>query len=560
MYRLLLQRAISGSGVISNRGHKLPAQAAKIWLIRWLRHNFSSLIVFLCLLLALVGCSEPPQSRVVFITATPDAGHLTPHPSAEARDTDSGNPTTALPTPSTDLPLGTAVATSSERAVHIVSTGETLFSIAQRYNTTIDRLVEMNQLINPDVITVGQSLEVPSGGQLVTPSLILLSDTRFVRGPGAEFNVSTFVGAQPGLLSRTLQPVTHRRADGRSELRFLSGAEIVELVSLETSVDARLLLSVLEYRAAWLSNPMPQNIEWPLVSEEASLGIDRQGLYKQLSWAANELNRGYYGWKYGNWKAMEFVDGPRIQFDRTLNAGTVALHHMLHLNRAPGDWLHDVSPDGWADVYYRLFGGTLGVSEPILLEAPPEMTLPYAFGETWLLTGGHHGGWGTGSAWAALDFAPPDERPTDTLCYTSRFAARAVADGIIARSGHGVVVLDLDGDGNERTGWTVLYLHLDAASAVEAGMVVVAGDMIGYPACEGGFSTATHLHIARRYNGEWVPADCQTCSDDRYDFIMSGWQTIGFAGQEYQGQLRRGSETRTAEQAANDPINQVKHD
>src|SRR5690606_5916218 len=116
-------------------------------------------------------------------------------------------------------------------------------------------------------------------------------DTGFVRGPGTEFDVSAFVSGQPGLLARTLQPVTHRRADGRSELRFLTGSEIIELVALETSIDARLLLSILEYRAGWLTNPMPQEIAWPLISEEASLGIDREGLYKQLSWAANELNR-----------------------------------------------------------------------------------------------------------------------------------------------------------------------------------------------------------------------------------------------------------------------------
>ena len=509
------------------------------------------------MILALLGCSEAPQPEVVFITATPGTG-ATRADLPIGSTPDSG--TTALPTPTTALPLGSVVAVAGETAVHVVATGETLFSIAQQYNTTIDRLVELNQLANPDIITVGQSLEVPSGSQLVTPNLILLSDTRFVRGPGSEFDVAAFVSTQSGLLSRTLQPVTHRRADGRSEIRFLSGAEIVELVSLETSIDARLLLSVLEYRAGWLSNPMPQTIEWPLISEEASVGIDREGLYKQLSWAANELNRGYYGWKYGNWSAMEFADGPRIQFDRTLNAATVGLHYMLHLNRAPGDWLRDVSPDGWASVHSRLFGGTVGFSEPVLLPTPPEMALPYALGETWLLTGGHHGGWGSGSAWAALDFAPPDERPTDTLCYTSQFAARAVADGIIARSSDGVVILDTDGDGHERTGWTILYLHLNASSAIKSGGRVSVGDLLGYPACEGGFSTATHLHIARRYNGEWVPADCQTCSDDRYDFTMSGWLSIGFAGQEYQGLLQRGAETRTAEQAANNPINQVTHE
>lgn len=515
------------------------------------RYGFLTRLLCCCLWVALAACSPQPPSRVVFITATPHDGSASPESGLSA--------TQVIPATAT-LPLSTLVAASGETVAHVVSTGETLFSIAQRYNTTVDRLVEMNALSNPDVITVGQSLSVPSGGQLVTPNLILLSDLRLVRGPGTEFDVSAFVASHPGLLSRTLQPVAHRRADGRSELRFLSGAEIVERVSLETSVDARLLLSILEYRAGWLTNPAPQEITWPLISEEASLGIDRAGLYKQLSWAANELNRTYYGWKYDGWSAMEFAEGPRIQFDRTLNAATVALHYLLHLDRMPGDWLRDISADGWAAVYTALFGGTIGTTEPVLLVPPPQMALPYARGETWLFTGGHHGGWGSGSAWAALDFAPPDERPTDALCYTSRFAARAVAEGVIARSGEGVVILDLDGDGNERTGWTILYLHLDANSAVKSGTRVATGDLIGYPACEGGFSTATHLHIARRYNGEWVPADCRACASDQFDFVMGGWRTVGFVGQEYQGQLQRGMETRSAEQAANDPINQVTHE
>lgn len=510
-----------------------------------------------CLLLSLLaGCTGQPESRIVYVTATP----------ASFRSTEVAPPTAGavddlITPPTATLPLQTLVASSGDTQTHTVAAGETLFAIAQRYNTTIDRIVELNALINPDIITVGQVLTVPAGGQLVTPNLILLPDQRFVRGPGSEFDVAAFVRQQPGLLSRALEPVTHRRANGDSEIRFLTGAEVIELVSRETSIDARVLLAMLEYRAGWLSNAAPANVEWPLISQDASLGIDRKGLYKQVSWAANELNRGYYGWKYGAWSAMEFVDGPRLTFDRSLNAGTVALYHMLHLDRAPGDWLRDISAEGWAAVYGRYFGDQLGVAAPVVLAPPPEMALPYARGETWLFTGGHHGGWGSGSAWAALDFAPPDERPSVTACYTSRFPARAVADGRIARSNDGVVVLDLDGDGDERTGWTVLYLHLDSSTTVPAGQSVSTGEVIGRPSCEGGFSTATHLHIARRYEGEWIPADCASCGGNGiYDFVMAGWRSAGIVGQEYQGELRRGSDVRVAEQAANNPINQVRHD
>lgn len=493
---------------------------------------------------------------MVYVTATPEPGLGM-----------SSFPTTVSPSgsaqtiSSTQLPLITAVANTDANRTHIVTAGESLFAIAQQYNTTIDTLVELNQLSNPDVITVGQVLQVPAGATLVTPNLILLSDSRFAHGPESDLDVAAFMANQPGYAARVIEPITHRRADGSSEIRFLSGAAIVERVSLETSVDARLLLSMLEYRAGWLSNPSPQELSFPLVSEDASPGIDREGLYRQLSWAANELNRGYYGWKYDSWREMDFADGPRIQFDTSLNSATVAIHYMLHLNRAPGEWLRDISPEGWAATYTRLFGGQLGVSNPIVVQNPPNLALPYSRGETWFFTGGPHGGWGSGSAWAALDFAPPDERPTDTLCFISRFPALSVADGVIARSADGVVVLDLDGDGDERTGWTILYLHLNSATAVGTGQRVSTGDVIGYPACEGGFSTATHLHIGRRFNGEWIPSDCAACTGgSRFSFSMSGWVSEGLPGQEYQGSLRKGSDVRVAEQASDNPINQVTND
>ena len=81
------------------------------------------------------------------------------------------------------------------------------------------------------------------------------------------------------------------------------------------------------------------------------------------------------------------------------------------------------------------------------------------------------------------------------------------------------------------------------------------GDVIGYASCEGGFSTATHMHIGRRYNGEWLPASCQDCAVP--PFVMSGWTVYGIPGQEYQGSLFRNGEQRIAEQGRNNPINQI---
>jgi LasA protease len=114
-----------------------------------------------------------------------------------------------------------------------------------------------------------------------------------------------------------------------------------------------------------------------------------------------------------------------------------------------------------------------------------------------------------------------------------------VAAGQIVRSGYGSVVLDLDGDGRESTGWDILYLHIADQGRVPAGTYVEPGDHIGHPSCEGGVATGTHVHLARKYNGEWLPAD------GPIPFNLGGWVAHGGA-QEYDGTLTRGSQTVTA--------------
>ena len=106
----------------------------------------------------------------------------------------------------------------------------------------------------------------------------------------------------------------------------------------------------------------------------------------------------------------------------------------------------------------------------------------------------------------------------------------------MVRSDRGLVVLDLDGDGKEQTGWVIIYLHVSSENRIAVGTWVDKGDRLGHPSCEGGISTGTHVHIARKFNGEWIAAD------GPIPFDLSGW--VAHAGQEaYQGYLERGDET-----------------
>jgi hypothetical protein len=107
-----------------------------------------------------------------------------------------------------------------------------------------------------------------------------------------------------------------------------------------------------------------------------------------------------------------------------------------------------------------------------------------------------------------------------------------VAAGLVLRATNGAVVVDLDGDGREATGWVVLYLHIGARDRVAAGTLIERGQRVGHPSCEGGRSTGTHLHIARKYNGEWIPAYGPV------PFNLGGWEA-GRGKGEYFGTLTR---------------------
>jgi murein DD-endopeptidase MepM/ murein hydrolase activator NlpD len=208
-----------------------------------------------------------------------------------------------------------------------------------------------------------------------------------------------------------------------------------------------------------------------------------------------------------------------------------------------------VSPDGLFSTYEALFGYPFDFAQDPLL-APdmqqPVMQLPFENGKLWAFTGGPHGGWSSGSAWAALDFAPPGEA---LGCVQSDEWVTAVADGMIMRAGDGAVIQDLDEDGNEGTGWVVLYMHIESRDRVQPGTRLKAGDRIGHPSCEGGVSDGTHVHLARRYNGEWIAAD------QSIPFVLDGWVSSG-AGAEYDGYLQQNGRVVEA-YAGRSEINQI---
>ncbi|MCY3866773.1 MAG: LysM peptidoglycan-binding domain-containing protein [Chloroflexi bacterium] len=472
---------------------------------------------------------------------------------------------TAVATHSLEASAAESDIQDGQKPAHTVQPGDTLTRIAERYNVSISALLKVNDLPNPDFLEVGQVIHLPQTPVKYTPAFRIVPDSRLVRSAGAiRFDTDAFLRSQTGILPQINVFTPTRLADGTQRSDALTASQIIERVSREYSVDARLLLAFLEHFAGLVtaSTDDENALLYPLVAPDAPTPTGRKGLYAQLSWLADRLNEGYYDWKYRSVTILEAADGSRLNFHPDLNAGTIGLQFAIAQLRDAEQWEIDVGETGLFETYRRLFGDPFEdahETKPAEL-IQPLLTLPFPRGDIWRFTGGFHGGWGNGSAWSAVDFAPPDEEQA-SWCFTSSFPITAIAAGIIARIDDGIIVLDLDGDGNEGSGWTILYLHVSPHDALQEGQVVDAGNILGYTSCAGGFSTATHLHIARRFNGEWIPADCNRCPQGVAvpPFVMSHWQVVGLGSQLYQGFLVNTLDNRSviAEQGRYTDVNAI---
>jgi LysM repeat protein len=419
---------------------------------------------------------------------------------------------------------------------YIAQTGDTVPGIASHFNTTVDEILAANTFIPTDATTMppGMPMKIPIYYQPFWGSQYqIIPDSLFINGPAqVGFDTSGFVAEHPGWLKGYLEYAF----DGNR-----TGAEIIDYVALNFSISPRLLLTLLEYQDGALSLPT-----LPDESRQYPLGYrdwQHQGLYMQLVWAANLLNNAYYNWKNGDLIEFDHLDETQERPDPWQNAASVALQYYFSRLIDGDQYARAVAQDGYALSYRNLYG------DPWLSVVPhipgslvqPEFTLPFLPGLTWAYTGGPHTGFGEGEPLAAIDFAPG---ALTSGCVPTNEFATAIAPGLVVRSDAATVVLDLDGDGDERTGWVVFYFHIETKDRVPLGKVLQTGDPVGHPSCEGGRTTGTHVHIARKYNGEWMPVDSVI------PFNLGGW--VAHKGSvEYQGTLTKGGRTIVACTCAN---------
>jgi LysM repeat protein len=467
--------------------------------------------------------TNPPEPSILPVEFDP----VTDTPDVIEERT-SPNLTTQIAEP-TVTPTETPPAINSTPLLYYTQAGDTLPVVAVRYGVQPEEITSPDPFPETALLNPKQLLIIPNRLANTTSGQHLIPDSEVVYSPSAlDFDVSSFVQEAGGFLSEYEQFLM--------STGMTSGAEVVERVAIENSINPRLLLALLEYQSNWVyGKPSDaKNDEYPLGYKDPL----EKGLYKQLAWALNQLSIGYYGWREGRLTEIEFSDGVTARLAPDLNAGTAALQYYFAQFYDSQGWLEALDPvNGFPAFYEKMFGSpwvrALEV-EPLYPPelAQPNLILPFTVDQIWGFTGGPHGAWERDGAWAAIDFAPGSLKSgcVDTDVYTV-----ASAPALVVRSDHGVVSLDLDGDGREQTGWVLIYLHIAKKGRIPAGTWVEAGDFIGHASCEGGFSTGTHIHMARKYNGEWIVAD------GPLPFVLSGWRVR--AGEKpYQGSLTRGDQ------------------
>ena len=521
-------------------------------------------IVILALMLSLTGCNLYQRTPPIFIppvgyTPTPVTPNPDPSPTQASTLINSATPTAEFyPTPTLFIPpTETLVPTPNverEAIVYHAQAGDTLDVVATHFGVGKDQIQSNVTLPETSFINPGTLLVIPQVLINTTSDAHLLPDSEFVYSRAvtdSDFpsDVVSFVEQAGGYLSI-------QREYEHSNLT--NGGEIIKQIAQNNSINPFLLLALLEYQSNWVFG-QPQNLvqlKYPL----GHIDYDDDGLVNQLRWTVNQLSIGYYGWREGRLTEIIIRNSQNpssdviARIEPSLNAGTVALQYFFSQIRESDEWIQALDDEtGFITTYTEMFGSSENRTqyEPLFSHdlVQPQLELPFTRGTVWNYTGGPHGAWEREGSWSAIDFAPSGYKGG---CSQSYAYVTASAPGLVVRAENGIVIINLDYNDNEHSGWMLLYLHIATdGRLVNAGDEVNTGDKLGHPSCEGGISTGTHVHMARKYNGEWMTAD------GPIPFLLSGW-TVHNGASAYKGSLTKPGENIVTASSYSAPGSQVK--
>lgn len=400
---------------------------------------------------------------------------------------------------------------AQNNTTYIVQAGDTLFSIARKFNTTIDGLQQANQIANPNALVVGQRLIIPNASAAQNP----ITPTPTARGPTANAPAPTQkAAATPPPASQQNETYIVRAGDTLAQIAAQFGVNLQELMRVNNltnpnviSVGQRLLIPKLAP-----AQPLPDGIALnpQIVQQGETLTLavttpnvsqvlgkfDRQELKfnqvgdKWIALAGISRCANYVGNYPVTLTVYDTLGNPKqIQFDVHVNAGKFGVQDLTLTAQ-----MSALLDPAIINAENALVAQTIGLYTPGQMwqgnfRHPLDVKNPRistAFGERRSYNGGKPGLCGH----EGTDYAVAGGTPV-----------RAPADGVV------VLATPLTVRGNvvfidHGRGVYSAFYHLSAIDA-QKGQRVKAGDAVGKVGTTG-FSTGDHLHWSMWLNGVYV--------------------------------------------------------
>lgn len=214
--------------------------------------------------------------------------------------------TVPQPPPATSAPATVVPATSVPQppsggtTTHVVQPGDTLGNIARRYGTTVTAIAQANNIVNPNLIFVGQVLVIPTGGAVpstpVPPGPV---PTVAPPPPGSssfELGGQTFTFGFPG----QMQQSGMRWAKAQVRYNLGDPASIAQgAINTAHSQGFKIILSVLGNPAQLASNPAAYYAQFAsFLGGVAALGPDAIEVWNEQNidreWPAGQISGANY--------------------------------------------------------------------------------------------------------------------------------------------------------------------------------------------------------------------------------------------------------------------------
>ena len=353
----------------------------------------------------------------------------------------------------------------------------------------------------------------------------IVSDGQFVWGPNVgTFDLNLFLQSQNSSL--------------------LEYVEDIQSWAAYTSINPKILLTVLELRNHWLSDGLQDEDKAFILIEIEEVAMDLAvAFYDHMyTWGSRTDSTTSKSFELPTFTLSE---EEIVQINPKTSSASFAIASVLAESRDVLSWKSYISSQnasGFSETFLSLFPDTDLLDDtnnltPSELPADDFFQLPFPLGAEWTFNGTHswHGG-DIGPDRSSMDFSTNWPRGS-TLPDHYTVASHEGIGFVYPPSRTNIPCwFEVNYEMNPGEVWTTSYYHLlNLGDPGDRGRIVRNQSVgkIGMEVCNGGFASSAHVHFTLRYNGAFFDLD---------GIKLSGWNIHSGPDPYYSGYLERDGE------------------